>query len=45
VWPGAPRGECFDAIATLAFLAGCTARINLVVSAGVVPNPPAVLAA
>ena len=24
VWPGAPTGECFDCIATLAFLAGCT---------------------
>ena len=32
VWPGAPTGECFDAIATLAFLAGCTQRIKLLTS-------------
>ena len=22
IWPGAPTGECFDAVATLAFIAG-----------------------
>ncbi len=45
VWPGAPTGECFDAIATLAFLAGCTQRIKLLTSVAVVPHRPAVLAA
>lgn len=45
MWPGTPRSECFDAIATPAFLAGCTERINLLVSVGVVPNRPAVPAA
>ena len=45
VWPGAPTGECFDAIATLAFLAGCTQRIKLLTSVIVVPYRPAVLAA
>ena len=45
VWPGQPTGECFDAIATLAFLAGCTQRIKLLTSVAVVPHRPAVLAA
>ena len=45
VWPGAPTGECLDAIATLAFLAGCTQRIKLLTSVLVVPYRPAVLAA
>ena len=45
IWPGAPTGECFDAIATLAFLAGCTQRIKLLTSVVVVPYRPAVLAA
>ena len=45
VWPGAPTGECFDAIATLAFLAGCTRRIKLLTSVVVVPHRPAVLTA
>jgi probable F420-dependent oxidoreductase len=45
VWPGAPTGECFDAIATLCFLAGCTQRIKLLTSVVVVPHRPAVLAA
>lgn len=45
VWPGAPSGECFDAIATLAFLAGCTQRIRLLTSVLVVPYRPAVLTA
>ena len=45
IWPGAPTGECFDAIATLAFLAGCTQRIKLLTSVAVVPYRPAVLAA
>jgi len=45
VWPGSDTGECFDAIATLAFLAGCTRRIRLLTSVLVVPYRPAVLAA
>src|SRR5476651_612156 len=45
IWPGAPTGECFDAIATLAFLAGCTRRIKLLTSVAVVPHRPAVLTA
>jgi probable F420-dependent oxidoreductase len=45
IWPGAPTGECFDAIATLAFLAACTQRIKLLTSVVVVPYRPAVLAA
>jgi probable F420-dependent oxidoreductase len=45
VWPGSATGECFDAIATLAFLAGCTQRIKLLTSVVVVPYRPAVLAA
>ena len=45
IWPGAPTGECFDVIATLAFLAGCTQRIKLLTSVAVVPYRPAVLAA
>jgi Luciferase-like monooxygenase len=45
VWPGAPLGECFDGIATLAFLAGVTERIRLLTSVLVVPHRPAVLTA
>ena len=45
VWPGAPTGECFDAIATLTFLAGFTQRIRLLTSVLVVPHRPAVLTA
>jgi len=45
IWPGAPTGECFDCIATLAFLAGCTQRLKLLTSVAVVPHRPAVLAA
>ena len=45
VWPGSATGECFDAIATLAFLAGCTQRIKLLTSVVVVPYRPAILAA
>ncbi len=44
-WPGADTGDCFDCIATLAFLAGCTQRIKLLTSVAVVPYRPAVLAA
>ena len=42
---GRRTGECFDCIATLAFLAGCTQRIKLLTSVVVVPYRPAVLTA
>jgi probable F420-dependent oxidoreductase len=45
VWPGAPTGECFDAITTLSFLAGFTRNIRLLTSVLVVPHRPAVLTA
>lgn len=45
IWPGAPTGECFDAIATLTFLAGFTQRVKLLTSVLVVPHRPAVLTA
>ena len=45
VHPAAQSGECFDAIATLAFWAGCTQRIKLLTSVAVVPHRPAVVAA
>ena len=45
VWPGAPTGECLDAIATLSFLAGFTQRVKLLTSVLVVPHRPAVLTA
>jgi probable F420-dependent oxidoreductase len=45
IWPGAPTGECFDCIATLAFVAGCTQRIKLLTSVAVVPTRPPILAA
>ena len=43
--PAAQEGECFDVLATLAFLAGCTERIKLLSSVAVVPHRPAVLTA
>ncbi len=45
IWPGAPTGECYDAITTLAFIAGFTQRIKLLTSVLVVPYRPAVLTA
>ena len=45
IHPAAQAGECFDVIATLAFLAGCTTRIKLLTSVAVVPHRPAVLTA
>jgi probable F420-dependent oxidoreductase len=43
--PAAEHGQCFDALATLAFLAGCTTRIRLLSSIVVVPYRPAILTA
>jgi len=45
IWPGTPTGECFDVLASLCFLAGCTERIRLLSSVMVVPYRPAVTAA
>lgn len=45
IWPGTPTGECFDVLASLCFLAGCTERIGLLSSVMVVPYRPAVVAA
>jgi probable F420-dependent oxidoreductase len=45
IWPGTPTGECFDVLASLCFLAGCTERIGLLSSVMVVPHRPAVVAA
>jgi len=45
IWPGTPTGECFDVLASLCFLAGCTERIGLLSSVMVVPYRPAVTAA
>ena len=45
IHPAALAGECFDVLATLAFLAACTQRIKLLTSVAVVPHRPAVLTA
>src|SRR5262245_66120775 len=39
-WAAAEHGHCFDQLATLAFLAGCTSRIKLLTSIIVVPHLP-----
>ena len=39
------QGYCFDQLATIAFLAGCTERLRLLTSVLVVPHRPAVLTA
>ena len=44
-WPGSVYGECFEQIATLAFVAGRTSRIRLLSSVMVLPHRQAVLAA
>ena len=41
----AEHGHCFDQLATIAFLAGCTERLRLLTSVLVVPHRPAVLTA
>lgn len=45
VHPAQQSGQCFDAMATLAFWAGCTKTIKLLTSVAVVPHRPAVVAA
>lgn len=42
VWSGSEHGHCFDQLATLAFLAGCTTRLKLLTSVMVVPHRPVV---
>lgn len=37
-WSAAQEGHCFDQLATLAFLAGCTERLRLLTSVMVVPH-------
>jgi probable F420-dependent oxidoreductase len=39
------QGYCFDQLATIAFLAGCTERLRLLTSVLVVPHRPALLTA
>ena len=41
----AEHGHCFDQLATIAFLAGCTDRLRLLTSVMVVPHRPAMLTA
>ncbi len=40
VWSAAEHGHCFDQLASLAFLAGCTTRLRLLTSVMVVPHRP-----
>jgi probable F420-dependent oxidoreductase len=45
VFSAAEHGHCFDQLATVAFLAGCTERLRLLTSVTVVPHRPALLTA
>lgn len=45
VFAAAEHGHCFDQLATVAFLAGCTERLRLLTSVMVVPHRPAMLTA
>ena len=45
VFGAAEHGHCFDQLATIAFLSGCTDRLRLLTSVLVVPHRPAVLTA
>lgn len=42
VWSASEHGHCFDQLATLAFLAGCTSRLRLLTSVMVVPHRPVI---
>ncbi|MGE3918942.1 MAG: TIGR03619 family F420-dependent LLM class oxidoreductase, partial [Hyphomicrobiaceae bacterium] len=42
VWSAAEHGHCFDQLATLAFIAGCTTRLKLLTSVMVVPHRPVI---
>lgn len=41
-WSASEHGHCFDQLAALAFLAGCTTRLRLLTSVMVVPHRPAI---
>ncbi|MFV0295375.1 MAG: LLM class F420-dependent oxidoreductase [Hyphomicrobiaceae bacterium] len=41
-WSGSGHGHCFDQLAALAFLAGCTTRLRLLTSVMVVPHRPVI---
>ena len=41
-WAAAEHGHCFDQLATLGFLSGCTSRLRLLSSIMVVPHRPAI---
>jgi probable F420-dependent oxidoreductase len=41
-WSASEHGHCFDQLATLAFLAGCTSRLRLLTSVMVVPHRPVI---
>jgi probable F420-dependent oxidoreductase len=45
VFAAAEHGHCFDQLATVAFLAGCTERLRLLTSVTVLPHRPALLTA
>src|ERR1700730_4945926 len=45
VFAAAEHGHCFDQLATIAFLSGCTERLRLLTSVTVVPHRPAMLTA
>src|SRR5262245_9531356 len=45
VFGAAEHGHCFDQLATIAFLSGCTERLRLLTSVLVVPHRPPMLAA
>jgi probable F420-dependent oxidoreductase len=45
VFGAAEHGHCFEQLATMAFLAGCTERLRLLTSVLVVPHRPPILAA
>jgi probable F420-dependent oxidoreductase len=45
VFGAAEHGHCFDQLATVAFLSGCTERIRLLTSVTVIPHRPAMLTA
>lgn len=42
VWSAAEHGHCFDQLAALAFIAGCTTRLKLLTSVMVVPHRPVI---
>jgi probable F420-dependent oxidoreductase len=42
VWSASEHGHCFDQLAALAFIAGCTTRIRLLTSVMVVPHRPVI---